>query len=130
MDNKVEAADALVQAVQCANLTAMEWRDLYQKLTRFALPDKLAQTLPEIVSTLMKERELTYPQLRELANEALLMLSQFENYADFQRQIDREKDKSPAHGWIFAMTAIRRGEPELARSQMETLTTSSLSMPE
>lgn len=124
---KEQAADVLSQAVGQANHTPVERKDLFQKLMRLKTQKKLQAALPLVLDALVSTRALTYPQLREMTNDAMMILSQHDDYAEFQRELEQNRNASPARGWLYALAAIKRGEPEKAREQLETLTSASLS---
>jgi len=121
-----DAASALAASLKQPALAPMERRDLFQKIVRTGSFAKLQEMLPTVIGDLTSTAAIAYPTLREMAVDALNALALNDEYGQFQERATKEKDNSPAHGWIYALVAVKRGDVAGARGQLETLTTATL----
>ena len=115
-----EAAQVLAAAALDRSLKPGERRNVYKRLIQTHSADAVASVTLPMMTDLVSDGTLRYPEVHELAANGLMLLSS----GDAARRLRDELTAKAAAGdpvatWIRAMVAIRRGDGAEARGLLE-----------
>ena len=115
-----EAARVLTDAALDGSLTPAERRNLYKRLVQTHSADAVASVTLPLMTDLVNDGTLRYPEIHELAGTGFMVLSSGEPARRLRDELSAAASAGdPVATWLGAMVAIRRGDGAEARGMLE-----------